>query len=249
VKNPSNRATECGSTTGNDYFLEPASGFSNANGDKHGDTPLHLGNNRVYYVDGDVWVHSKTTYGFKVDGKVTVVATGNIHICDNMEYKDSSSMLGLVSLGKYDGSGQLTSGGDFFFGDPIYGTMYTISGMMFAANDFLYNTAVATRKPEEPTSGFTVTGNLSALNSVSIERDWYTDATNNRRPASYNPQTSQWADSETGTVLTSQQISTLRHYQMIINYDDRVRNRDTQPPSLPKGVGLIFSGITNWKEL
>ncbi|MCJ7653794.1 MAG: hypothetical protein MUO97_00570, partial [Dehalococcoidia bacterium] len=169
--------------------------------------------------------------------------------CDNIEYADTSSMLGLVSLGKYDGSDHLTSGGDFFFGDPIYGTMYTVSGMMFAANDFLYNSAVATRVPEEPTSGFTVTGNLSALNSVSIERDWYTDATSKRRPASYDSQTSQWVDSETETVLTSTQISTIKHYQMILNYDDRVRSRDTQPKGLPKGVGAIFDGLSDWEEL
>jgi hypothetical protein len=248
-KNPTDRNTECASTTGNDYFFEPTSGFSNARGEKHGDTPLHAGNDRVYYVDGDVWVHNLTTYGFKMDGKVTIVATGNIHICDNIEYADTSSILGLVALGKYDASGQRISGGDFFFGDPIYGTMYTVSSMMFAANDFLYNSAVATRKPEEPTSGFMVTGNLSALNNVSIERDWYTNAANARRPARYDPVTSKWYDSGTEVVLTSKQISTMKHYQMKLNYDERVRNRDTQPPSLPRGVGLIFTGLTNWKEL
>jgi len=248
-KNPTDRGTECSSTTGNDYFFEPVSGFSNTRGSKHGDTPLHAGNDRVYYVDGDVWVHSKTTYGFKMDGKVTIVATGNIHICDNIEYADTSSMLGLVALGKYDASGHRTSGGDFFFGDPVYGTMYTISGMMFAANDFLYNSAIATRKPEEPTSGFTVNGNLSALNSVSIERDWYTKTGSERRPARYNPATGQWVDAGTGAVLTSTQIGTIKHYQMIINYDDRVRDRDTQPPGLPRGVGFIFGGLSNWEEL
>jgi hypothetical protein len=247
-KNPTNRSTECSSTTGNDYFLEPVT-VTGGGGEKEARTPLHLGNDRVYYVDGDVWVHNKTTYGFKIDGKVTIVATGNIHICDNLLYADSSSMLGLVALGKYDGSGQRISGGDFFFGDPIYGTMYTVSSMMFAANDFLYNSAVATRKPEEPTSGFTVTGNLSALNNVSIERDWYTNAANARRPAHYDPVTSKWYDSGTEVVLTSTQISTMKHYQMKLNYDERVRNRDTQPPSLPRGVGFIFTGLTNWKEL
>jgi hypothetical protein len=247
-KNPNDRSTECDSTTGDDYFLEPVT-VTGGGGEKDATTPLHLGNDRVYYVDGDVWVHSKPTYGFKVDGKVTIVATGNIHICDNIKYADTSSMLGLVALGKYDASGQLISGGDFFFGDPIYGTMYTVSAMMFAANDFLYNSAVATRKPEEPTSGFTVTGNLSALNSVSIERDWYTDATNNCKPARYNPATGQWVDSGTGTVLTSTEVSSLRHYQMIVNYDDRVRSRETQPPGLPKGTGVIFEKLTNWEEL
>ncbi|MCJ7653793.1 MAG: pilus assembly PilX N-terminal domain-containing protein [Dehalococcoidia bacterium] len=252
VKNPLDRGTECTSTTGNDYFLEPAS-ITGGGTYKEARTPLHLGNDRVYYVDWDVWVHNKTTYGFKVDGKVTIVVTGDIHISDNMLYADSSSMLGLVALGKYDDSGQLVSGGNVYFGDPRYGTMYTISGMMFAANDFLYNTDAITGKPGEPTSGFTVTGNLSALNRVSIERDWYTKSisrwSSERRPAHYDSTTSQWVDSETGDVLTSTQISTLKHYQMIINYDERVRTPDTQPPRLPRGAGSIFAGLTNWEEV
>ena len=250
MKNPTDRKTECGSTPGNDYFFEPSSGFSNARGEKHGDTPLHAGNDRVYYVDGDVWVHHKTTYGFMMDGKVTIVATGNIHICDNIEYKDANSMLGLVALGKYDGSGQRISGGDVFFGDPVYGTMYTISAMMFAANNFLYNTAPLTGTSAEPTSGFTVTGNFCALNKVSVDRDWYDkSSTEKKLPARYDSTTNQWVDSRTGAVLTSTQISTLRHYQMILNYDDRVRSRPSQPPGLPRGVGTIFDELTNWEEL
>jgi len=247
-KNPSDRGVECGSTAGDDYFLEPVS-VPGGGTYKEARTPLHLGNDRVYYVDGDVWVHSQSTYGFKIDGKVTIVATGNIHISDNLLYADSSSMLGLVALGKYNDSGQLVSGGNVYFGDPRYGTMYVISGMMFAANDFLYNTDSISGRPAEPESGFTVNGNFAAMNRVSVERDWYTSASKENRPARYNPTTSQWVDSETGAVLTSTQISTLRHYQMMLNYDDRVRSRDTQPPSLPKGVGLIYSGLTNWKEL
>jgi hypothetical protein len=251
VKNPTDRDAECTSTTGDDYFFEPSSGFV-LGGVKEGKTPLDAGNDRVYYVDGDVWVHSKTTYGFKMDGKVTIVATGNIHICDNIQYADSSSMLGLVALGKYNDSGQLVSGGNVYFGDPRYGTMYTVSGMMFAANDFLYNTDSITGRPGEPTSGFTITGNLAALNRVSIEREWYTKVSGwsrENRPACYNSTTGQWVDSETGAVLTSTQISTLRHYQMIINYDERVRTPDTQPPRLPRGAGTIFAGLTNWEEV
>jgi hypothetical protein len=184
-------------------------------------------------------------------GKVTIVATGDIHICDNIEYADDDSILGLVALGKYNGSGDLVSGGNVFFGDPRYGTMYTVSGMMFAANDFLYNTDAISRSAAEPTTGFTVNGNFAAMNKVQIERDWYDKGSGSgaeKRAAHYDPQIQKWVDSETLTVLTSAEQSSLRHYQMIVNYDDRVRTPSTQPPGLPRGGSLIFAGFTNWQE-
>ena len=252
VKNPSDRSAECSTTTGDDYFLEPAT-VTGGGTQKDAPTPLNVGTDRIYYVDGDVWIHNKVTYGFNVTGKVTIVATGNIHICDNTKYADTSrDMLGLVALGKYDTSGNRISGGDIFFGDPRYGTMYTISGMMFAANDFLYNSDPVSRQSAEPTTGFTVNGSFAATNRVTVQRDWYTtviSGVNTPKPAKYNPTTGQWLDLNTGTVLTSTQIGTLRHYQMIVNYDERVRSPETCPPGLPRGLGRIFAGFSNWEEL
>jgi hypothetical protein len=248
VKNPSDRNTECSSTTGNDYFIEPIS-VSGSGTQKDAPTPLNLGDNRIYYVDGDVWVHNKSTYGFTVSGRATIVATGDIHICDNIKYHDVNSLLGLVALGKYNSSGVLTSGGNIFFGDPVYGTMYVVSAMMFAAKDFLFNTDHVSRAKAEPTTGFIVNGSLAAMNQVSIYRDWYTKASSSGMAASYNPATGKWADALTGTVLTSTEISSLRHYQMIINYDDRVRSQATRPPGLPIGGSKIFAGFSTWQEL
>jgi hypothetical protein len=252
VKNPGNRSSECSTTSGDDYFLEPASVNNNGASSKDAKTPLNVGEDRVYYVDGDVWVHSPSTYGFLVDGKVTIVATGDIHISDNLKYADNESVLGLVALGKYDGSGQLISGGNIYFGDPRYGTMYTVSALMFAADSFLYNTDSVTGGSEEPETGFSVYGNLNALNQVSINRDWYDSGTGwNKvaKPAYFDPTTDQWVDLETGAALTGTEIGSLRHYQMAITYDDRVRTQDTQPPGLPRGKGTIFGGLRCWEEL
>jgi len=248
-KNPSNRSAECDSTAGDDYFLEPAH-VSGGGSSKDARTPLHLGSNRVYYIDGNVWVHNKTTYGFLVDGTVTIVATGNIHIGDNLKYADNASVLGLVALGEYDSEGRLVSGGNIYFGDPRYGTMYTVSGLMFAANNFLYNTDSVTGGAEEPETGFSVYGNFTALNQVSINRDWYDpDGTGEARPGYFDPSTSQWVDVETGAALTAGEIGSLRHYQMKVSYDDRVRTLTTQPPGLPRGGGTIIAGLRNWEEL
>jgi hypothetical protein len=253
LKNPTDRGGECRSTAGDDYFLEPVNANDYGQTQKDAKTPLNLGDNRIYYVDGDVWVHSTRTYGFLVDGKVTIVATGDIHISDNIKYANDQSLLGLIALGKYDGSGNLVSGGNIFFGDPRYGTLYTASAFMFAADSFLYNTDSVDRKSAEPTTGVKIYGNLNALNQVSVERDWYTRQVSRwsteARPAYYDSANDQWVDLETGAALSRTEISSLRHYQMELTYDDRVRSLKTQPPGLPKGDGSIFGGLKTWQEI
>jgi len=250
IKNPSDRASEIGSTVGDDYFLEPVSVNNDGADSKDAKTLLDMGENRIYYVDGDVWIHSPRTYGFLLDGSVTIVATGDIHISDNTKYADSQSMLGLVALGKHDDYGQLVSGGNIYFGDPRFGTTYTVSAFMFAANDFLYNTDSITGGTEEPQTGFSVFGNFSALNQVSIFRDWYDDSeTGQAKPAYFDPKQNLWLDVETGHELRDGEVESIRHYQMQVSYDDRLRNPDTQPPGLPRGGRAIFSGLTRWMQI
>ncbi|MHC4241467.1 MAG: hypothetical protein ACYS3N_02370 [Planctomycetota bacterium] len=254
VKNPSNRSGECASTTGDDYFLEPSQVDNFGAQYKDARTPLNVGENRIYYVDGDVWIHSPRTYGFLVEGQVTIVATGDIHISDNIKYANGESLLGLVALGQYDGSGQLVSGGNIFFGDPRFGTMSTASALMFASDSFLYNTDAISRSTAEPTSGITIYGNLTALNQVSIERDWYSpNGAGGARSAYFDPTrlpNGKWTDLETGNLLSASEINSLRHYQMAISYDDRVRTQETQPPGLPRAKeGIIFGGLKGWEEL
>jgi hypothetical protein len=267
MKNPKEnggtRKTACSSTSVNDYFLEPTSGFVDGT-PFTGATPLHLGTNRVYYVDGDLWVHSDNTKGFLIDGQATIVVTGNIHICDNLQYRDANTVLGLVALGtQYDSAGRPTVGGNVFFGDPVNGTMGRVDAMMFAAKDFLYNTDRGENLQAEPRTGFTIVGNIAALNQVLIVRDWYTTTTTShtRRknhsadhltagaPARYVPASTKWVDWDTGQELSSTSRGNLRHYQMILKYDDKVRNRETQAPHLPIGGAEIFNSFESWREL
>ena len=137
-------------------------------------------------------------------------------------------------------------------GDPRYGTMYNVSGMMFAANNFHYNTDSVTNEAAEPETGFTVNGSFAAMGQVSVERDWYSKRTGQSytpTPARYDPKTNKWVNSETGVPLSQPEIGSIRHYQMAVNYDSRVRNSETQPPGLPKGGLRIFAGFSNWEEL
>jgi len=100
------------------------------------------------------------------------------------------------------------------------------------------------------TSCTTVNGNFAAINQVSVWRDWYnTGGHGVAKSAYFDSSTGQWIDTDVGSVLSAVEINTLRHYQMIVNYDDRVRSSETQPPGLPRGEGTIFNGVTNWEEL
>ncbi len=251
VKNPSDRSSECATTPGDDFFFEPRS-ISGAGTPKTAVTPLDLGDGNVYYVDGEVWFHNYRTYGFEMDGQATIVSSGDIHISDNIAYEDDSSLLGLVALGEYDAMGNLDRGGDIYFGDPEFGTLFTVDAFMFAGNDFLYNTRSNGGGQEEPDSGFDVFGNFAAVNQVVVHRDWYTQRVGWRRyqrAALFNHATGQWVDLLTGAVLTSTEVSSLRHYQMKVTYDERIWNPETQPPGLPHGTGSIFGGVVGWAEV
>lgn len=275
VKNPSNRSAENNSTAGDDFYFEPVS-IGSAGTPTTAVTPLNLGDDNIYYVDGHVWFNNHSTYGFQVNGQSTIVATRDIHVSDNLSYRDrdpshaDSDMLALVALGQYSG-GTLTSGGDVYFGDPEFGTLYTVDAFMFANNNFYYNTRSNNSSgQEEPESGFKVFGNFMAVNQVVVFRDWYTPAPNQpSRAASYDHATGQWKDAITGVELTQNQIEGysyisgydrrgrpiivtvpgMQHYAMRVEYDDRIRDAATQMPGLPRGNGTIFAGENGWEEI
>lgn len=254
VKNPTDRATENGTTVGDDYYFEP-SRVSTAGTTTTGVTPLNLGDDKSYYVDGHVWFHSKRTYGFQVNGQAAIVSTRDIHVSDNLSYADrsiSGDLLALVALGQYS-EGVLESGGNVYFGDPEFGTLYTADAFMFANNNFYYNTKSNTGEQREPTSGFQVFGNFMAVNQVKVQRDWYTKA-GSPRAAEYDAVNNVWidaADARLGirTELLSDEILTLRHYAMKIGYDDRIRDAATQMSGLPRGGSDIFAGVKSWEEI
>lgn len=231
VKNPSDRSDECAVTPGDDFFFEQSNvtDFTGANSVDTATSPLNLGEDVTYYVDGEVWFHSSQTYGFEIDGQAIIVSTYDIHISDNLAYKDASSdgdMLALVAMGSLDSvTGELAwnaadgdyVGGDIFFGDPDYGTLYTCDAFMFANDDFMYNTTASSGEQAEPESGFKVFGSFMAIDRVVLQRDWFTTAEYDDGVTSRNVykdnETGNWYFSDTGEQLGTDLVSDLENEQ------------------------------------
>ena len=283
VKNPSTstqRIAQVNSTTNvDDYYFEPAGAYSIFRDNQfRADYPFNLGSKTIYYVDGNVWVNSDQVFGFAITGTSTIVSTRDFHLGDNFRYATTNDLLGLIAIGTYNSSGQLVDGGNIYFGDPTWGTLYTADAFMFAANNFYYNTSSTDPTfQQEPKTGFKVYGNYAALNQVTVYRDWYDysyttnssttnqythvityNITTNSHAAWYDPSTSRWRDVLdtnmflAGNAITSYQTNTLRHYQMVLRYDERIRRQSTQPPRLPglqTGASGYYGGITRWQQV
>ncbi len=204
------------STSGDDYFFHPANGSEysydgRGTGGGMGTGDLNLGDNKTYYVDGHVWFHSDNLHHFRIDGQAVIVSSYDVHISEDLTYKDNerdedeSDLLALVALGQeLDVNGRPGSHGDIFFGDPKYGYTYEVEGFMFANNNFHYNVdALDPDNPDElaePKCGFSVFGNFMAMNQVVVNRDWYDE-----EPA--NGETATWRQSRRNRWRTAEFIN------------------------------------------
>lgn len=175
-KNPNDRSAEINSTAKDDYFLEdpytPVTTDASQNGSNAFQVTLHAsGNNAVYYIDGNLWLHNKKTYSFKVVGpngqpvKATFVVRGNIYFSDNLFYNDPQQD-GLAFIAMEDPALPGTTG-NIYFGDPEFGTLGHMSGFMYAENNF-YDTNL----DASGSSNVRVHGNMTAGNHVAINRDF-----------------------------------------------------------------------------
>ncbi len=289
---------------GDEYYFEPISGSGSG-------WDLVLGDEKVYYAEGDIHFDRSGPYQFDVDGTVTIVASGNIHIGDGIRYQqqtgeEGDDLVALVALGEYDEWGIIEDGtGNIYFGDPRFGTVYEMDAFMLAANDFYYNLEENpfnnNNSPGEPDTGFKIFGNFVALNQLHIDRDWYSpEDGGDARPTLFVPGSEGgWVDaidyrdrdssepitdfllSEVeiigGTITETRNgwhreringrlrwvngpyevetdIDPMRHYQMIVKYDERIHDPNTQPPNLPRAGGSGGSGgesggpITHWEH-
>jgi hypothetical protein len=181
-KNPSDRATDVNSTVKNDYFLEDPYEPVLTDSDSSGDDacPISLsgisgepgvnGNQKVYYIDGNLWIHNKNVYSFKITNgestgvQVTFVAKGNIYFSDNVFY-DNTQQDGVAFIAMKDT--RVTDSGNIYFGDPVFGTLEQMHAFMYAENNFIDKNLSATGSAQ-----VAVYGNMTAGNKVDIQRDF-----------------------------------------------------------------------------
>ncbi len=181
-KNPSDRTSAWGGTVKDDYFLEDPYESVNADYSQNGSNPTLLslsgtggepgenGNRKVYYVDGNLWVHNRYTYSFAIpDGvsggtQVTIVAKGNIYFSDNVFYGDENDDgLAFIAITDED----VEDSGNIYLGDPEFGTLKIMQAFMYAENDF-YDINL----DESGSAKVYLDGNMTAGNHVIIDRDY-----------------------------------------------------------------------------
>jgi hypothetical protein len=181
-RNPSDRATDTVTTAKDDYFLEdpyePVRADSQSTGKDAcpitlsgvAGEPGVVGNHKVYYIDGNLWIHNKNVFSFKIQHdepngvQVTFVTKGNIYFSDNVFYKDTQED-GIAFIAMNDP--QVADSGNIYFGDPVFGTLEQMHAFMYAENNFIDKNLSATGS-----AAVTVYGNMTAGNKVDIQRDY-----------------------------------------------------------------------------
>jgi len=170
VKNPNWRYASQKNVGGrNDYFLEDPTDPSYGRSHQY-ITVKENGNDKVYYVDGNLYIHNPNTYDFmfRNEGiRITIVAKGNITISDEFWYNgdtgNPADALALIAM-KDSGNSQ-DEGGNIYLGDSVYGTGGDIHAMLYAEADFVDNNLDTSGQPY-----LSVFGNMSAGNHVDINR-------------------------------------------------------------------------------
>ena len=182
-KNPSDRYDEISGTAKDDYFLEDpherVTGFSNAGDPGHTITlsgipsePGSTGTEKVYYIDGNLWVHNGSVLAMRLkhegteSARVTFVVKGNVYFCDDLVLVNDQKD-GLAFIAMEDE--KVEDSGNIYFGDPRFGTLSEMHAWLYAENDFYDHNLSA-----DGSTSVDIYGNMTAGNHVSIERDYAT---------------------------------------------------------------------------
>jgi len=232
-KNPSDRLEGVDATEKDDYYLEDPyetvrldSAWDGSDATRlslsgMGGKPGESSNHKVFFVDGNLWLHNKKTYSFEfgTDGAglaVTFVVKGNIYFADNLfQENDEKDGVAFIALRDPD----VADSGNIYFGDPSFGTLRKMHAYMYAENDF-YDTNLNSSS----SSVVELVGNMTAGNQVKIQRD-------HERVTRH------------GTTRT--------HTKLLIDFDERVASGELVLPGLPDGRAEEDGGLTivSWREV
>lgn len=180
-KNPTDRYSEYSSTSKDDFFLEDPFETvrvdSNQNGSDPyqitltgGDDPGPEGNEKVYFIDGNLWIHNRRTYSLKLkytgEGgtRLTFVVKGNVYISDNL-FIDGGLLSGVAIIAIQDAA--VPDSGNVYFGDPAFGTLQQMNAFLYGENSFYDNNLDASGS-----AAVDVNGMMSAGDHVEINRTW-----------------------------------------------------------------------------
>jgi len=140
-------------------------------------------NAKLYYVEGNLYIHSPTTYSmrFREPGtRITIVAKGNITISDefyynaeyspNLQYSDmdstvvnnASDAFCLIAL---KNTNCTSDSGNIYIGDRQFGTGGSVHAMLYAEKDFVDNNINSTDQ-----QFISVFGNMTAGNQMRLNR-------------------------------------------------------------------------------
>jgi hypothetical protein len=178
-KNPSDRTSMTSGTVKDDYFLEDPYEKMHTDSKSDGSDPYFVtlsgapgkpgvdGNNKIYYVDGNLWVNNSSAMSFEFNSKgplaITIVVRGNIYVGDNIFYKDAKND-GLALIAMKDPA--VKDSGNIYFGDPAFGTLEAMNAYMYAENNFYDSNLNAAGSAIVKLNGM-----MSAGNQVAINRD------------------------------------------------------------------------------
>ena len=173
-KNPSDRSADTSKTAKDDFFMEDPYDSVNTSSTVTASNATQVslwsgGSDKVYYIDGNLWIHNKKIFSFALSNpaggaaKVTFVVNGNIYFSDNILYKDPA-VDGIAFIAIKDGKQH--DSGNIYFGDPTFGTLEQMDAFMYAENNFYDNNLSASGS-----ATVTVNGNMTAGNQVVIDRD------------------------------------------------------------------------------
>ena len=240
--NPSDRSSETSSTVKDDYFLEdpyePVQSDPNQNGSSayqvrlnvDNNDPAKDGNQKIYFIDGNLWIHNKKTYSFKFyhpeqnGTQVTFVVKGNVYISDNLfllnKNKDGALFIAMRDTNVQDS-------GNVYIGDPVFGTVKTMETFLYGENDFIDENLNAAGSQY-----FSIEGLMSGGNQVAINRDYYVPPT-----WKWQKQKGKWVKVWVPGYWT--------HSRMDVTLDPRVKDGTLVLPGLPVASG----GSSDWTVL